>query len=237
MYNFIKSTAATILLIFGVATSASAALEPKYTSLGVPTNVNTSFKTYMDWRCITNRSSAQYKCIQRYGWRDEHGFMRASGEKDLGITDDYYLIALGSYYGSTMGSKYRITTDTGNVFYGMLADQKADIHTDKTNRYASNNDVVEFLVDTRYLRKDVKRMGSANIHSKLSGHISKIERIDFIEIEEKEDADIWNIGNPPVMELYLKGGAVWNVPGIICFAYDGCGTTVNGKIIGISSRL
>lgn len=174
---------ATILLIFGMSTSASAALTAEYTSMGVPTNVNTSFKTYMDWRCITSKSSPQYKYVRRWGWCDENGFMRASGESDLGIGDDYYLIALGSYYGSEIGTKYRITTDTGNVFYGVLADQKADIHTNSTNQYARNKDVVEFLVDTRYLRKDVKRMGSVNVYSPLNGSIAKIEKINFVETE------------------------------------------------------
>lgn len=186
MNKLIKSTVATILLIFGMGTSVSAALTAEYTSLGTPTNINTSFKTYMDWRCVTNIASPQYKLIQEWGWSDEHGFMRASGEKDLGIKDDYYLIALGSYYGTTIGTKYRITTDTGNVFYGILADQKADAHTNSTNQYARNNDLVEFLVDTRYLRSDVKKMGSAGIFEPLSGHITGVERIDFVNVPDPE---------------------------------------------------
>ena len=50
MNKFIKPMVVTILLMFGMATTANAALTTKYTSLGVPTGVNTSFKTYMDWR-------------------------------------------------------------------------------------------------------------------------------------------------------------------------------------------
>lgn len=184
MQKIIKPIVIAVLLIFGMTTTVNAALMAEYTSLGVPTNVNTSFKTYMDWRCVTNRSSAQYKYIQNWGYCDENGFMRAKAEQDLGITDDYYLIALGSYYGRTIGTKYRITTDTGRIFYGVLADAKADIHTNSTKQYARNKDVVEFLVDTRYLRSDVKRMGSANVYMPLNGHIAKIERIDFIDIPE-----------------------------------------------------
>lgn len=175
--------AATILLIFGFYTSANA-MTAEYTNLGVPTNVNTSFKTWMDYRCVTDRTSLQYKCIRQWGWRDSNGFMRATGESDLGIDSDYYLIALGSYYGTDVGTKYRITTDEGNVFYGLLADLKADIHTNYTNQYSHNNDVVEFLVNTDYLRSDVRKMGSADIYKPLKGHIAKIERIDFIDIQE-----------------------------------------------------
>lgn len=188
MKKFIKIPIVTILLIFCLSTSVNA-LTAEYTDLGVPTDINTSFKTWMDWRCITDKTSDQYKCIRQWGWRDENGFMRATGEKDLGIEDDYYMIALGSYYGTTIGTKYKITTDTGNVFYGMLADQKADIHTNSTNQYAGNNDVVEFIVDTRYLRKDVRRMGSANVYMPLNGHVVKIERIDFVYKQIRKEAN------------------------------------------------
>lgn len=183
MIKLIKPMAATILLIFGFYTSANA-MTAEYTNLGVPTNVNTSFKTWMDYRCVTDRASLQYKCIRKWGWRDSNGFMRATGESDLGIDSDYYLIALGSYYGTDIGTKYRITTDEGNVFYGLLADLKSDIHTNYTNQYAHNNDVVEFLVNTDYLRSDVRKMGSADIYELLKGHIAKIERIDFIDSPE-----------------------------------------------------
>ena len=150
-----------------------------YTSLGVPA-VKSFFKTYMDYRTITNKLSPQYNFIQTFGWCDNNGFMRADGEKDLGITDDYYMIALGSYYGTEIGTKYKITTDTGNVFYGILCDQKDDAHTNPTHQYASNNDVVEFIVDTRKLIPIVKRMGSANVYMPLNGNIAKVERMDFV---------------------------------------------------------
>ena len=152
----------------------------EYIDLGVP-DLNISFKPYMDYRSITNKNSNQYKFIKRWAWSDYEGFMRCNGEKDLGIKDNYYLIALGSYYGTEIGTKYRITLDTGRVFYGVLADCKADKHTNLTNQYEKNKDVVEFLVDTRRLNKGVKFHGSANVYIPLNGSITKIERIDFME--------------------------------------------------------
>lgn len=149
-----------------------------YTSLGVP-NINSSFKTWMDYKAITSKASPQYKLIRKWGWCDSQGFMRVSGERDLGITDDYYMIALGSYYGTNIGTKYRITTDTGNIFYGILSDCKANQHTNSTNQYARNKDIVELLVDSRHLNRNVKRMGNANVYSPLNGSVVKIERIDF----------------------------------------------------------
>lgn len=155
-------------------------LVAEYTSLGVP-NINSSFKTWMSYRAVTNIKSPQYNFIYTYGWSDEEGFMRCSGEADLGIEDDYYLIALGSYYGTEIGTKYKITLDTGRVFYGVLADSKADKHTNSTNQYVSHNkNIVEFLVDSSKLNKDVKRMGSANVYMPLNGSVVKIEKINFI---------------------------------------------------------
>lgn len=168
-----------LALLFGIF-PVSGGMQVTYTPMGVP-EIDSSFKTYMDYRTITNTSSAQYQYIQRWGWSDYEGFLRADGEKDLGIGDNYYMIALGSYYGTEIGTKYRITTDTGQIFYGVLCDQKADMHTNATHQYAGNNDVVEFLVDTRKLNADVKRMGSADCYAPLSGRIAKIERISFVD--------------------------------------------------------
>lgn len=152
----------------------------EYINLGVP-NINSSFKTYMDYRAITNKNSLQYKFIKQWAWSDYEGFMRCNGEKDLGIEDNYYLIALGSYHGTEIGTKYRITLDTGRVFYGVLADCKADKHTNSTNQYGRNKDIVEFLVDTRRLNKSVRYHGTANVYMPLNGSVAKIERIDFVE--------------------------------------------------------
>lgn len=91
----IKTLICTAMSILTLSTCAAMpASAVTYTSLEVP-NINSSFKTYMDYRTITNKSSAQYKLIQEWAWADCEGFLRCNGERDLGIADDYYLIALG----------------------------------------------------------------------------------------------------------------------------------------------
>lgn len=147
-----------------------------YIPFNVP-NIDSSFKAYMDYRKITSKSSDQYKFIQENAWVDDSGFMRCRA--DEGAESDYYLIALGSYYGTEIGTKYRITTDTGNVFYGVLADCKDDKHTNDTNQYTivGNDNVVEFLVDEKTLDKEVKYHGTADKIESLSGEILNIEKI------------------------------------------------------------
>lgn len=165
-----------IVMLVGITSHASSVT---YQPLSVP-SIQSSFKTWMSFRAITNQNSPQYKLIRAWGWSDANGFMRVNGERDIGINDDYYIIALGSYYGTTIGTKYRITTNTGSVFYGILGDCKANRDTDSTHRYCPiNNNIVEFIVDTLKLNKDVKKMGSANVYPPLSGSIVKIEKISF----------------------------------------------------------
>lgn len=170
-------SAAVAAIIFSAGLSAQA-VNVTYNPLGVP-QMDSSFKTYMDYRTVTNTASPQYKYIHTWGWSDGDGFMRANGEHDLGISDDYYMIALGSYYGTEIGSKYRITTDMGNVFYGVLCDQKDDGDTNSTHQYAYNDDIVEFIVNTDKLDSTVKLFGSANTYMPLNGKIANIERINF----------------------------------------------------------
>ena len=151
--------------------------EIRYESLEVP-NIDSSFKTWMSYRAVTNKCSPQYNYIHTYGWTDEEGFMRAKADEAYNIEQDYYLIALGSYYGTEIGTKYRITLDTGRVFYGVLADCKDDKHTNSTNQYISHNgNVVEFLVDKTKLNKTVRKSGNAGSYEPLKGNITKIEKI------------------------------------------------------------
>ena len=199
IYNFLISLLLLFGIIFGQTVNTASGivvednnveaddseivtmLKVKYTSLGVP-NLNTSFKSYMDYRCITDSRSSQYKFIRQWAWVDEQGFMKCSGERDLGINDDYYLIALGSYYGTQIGTKYRITLDNSRIIYGVLADCKADVHTNSTNQYIPHNkNIVEFVVDVSRLNKDVKYHGNANVYELLNGVITKIEKIEFVD--------------------------------------------------------
>lgn len=183
----LKKIIGTITLMAALTISSVNATETQcsitYIDMGVP-EIQSYFKTWMDYRTISDISSPQYDLVNNISndwvYTDDEGFLRAYGEYDLGIPEDYYVIALGSYYGSTITNKYRITTDTGRVFYGILGDQKADIHTNSTNQYAGNNDVVEFLVNTDYLNRDVMMMGSANVYMPLNGNIQSIEAINFV---------------------------------------------------------
>lgn len=170
----------SIILSLLIMTSITAQAQyVEYTSMEVP-NYNSSFKAWEDYRCITDKSSDNYKFINQWGWVDGDGFLRCDGERDFGINDDYYIVAMGSYYATEIGTKFRITTDTGRVFYVALGDQKADRDTNSTHQWGNGNkDIVEFLVHIPSLVREVKVMGSANVYMHLNGSITKIEKMEF----------------------------------------------------------
>lgn len=150
-------------------------IEPEEEALiyELPDLEDSSMKTYMDYTAITDASSAQYK-MQQQAYTDEYG-LRKIGE--------YYCVALGSGFGTKIGSKYLITLDSGEQFKAILGDQKADQHTDASHRYmaASNGqgNIVEFLVETRYLENMARVMGDISYisHGKFEGNIVEIKEL------------------------------------------------------------
>lgn len=136
-------------------------------------DIDSDFKSYMDYRCITNTESAQYK-LQKDCYTDDNG---------LRVCDGYYVVALGTYYSSTVGDKFKITLDSGEELYCIVGDVKADCDTDKTNRYVPiNGNIIEFIVDTRKLPKEVRWMGTVSVLDDFEGSVESIEKIE----EEKE---------------------------------------------------
>ena len=132
---------------------------------------DTSFHSYMDYKCITNTNSQQYK-LQQLCWTDSQGIRRQG---------DDVCIALGSYYGTNIGDRYLITTDTGNSYTAILADCKADIHTDVNNQYREagygSKNIVEFIVDSSCLSGDVLFSGNIGTYNNYSGNITSIQKI------------------------------------------------------------
>lgn len=129
---------------------------------------NTSFKTYMDYRSITDVSSDQYK-LQNDCWTDANGLRRYG---------DDYVIAVGSYYADNIGDRLNITLDSGEEFTAVVGDFKADIHTDKSNRFTrmenGDKNVIEFVVDVDALSRKAKYMGDISYISGFDGNVESI---------------------------------------------------------------
>lgn len=112
----------------------------------------------MDYRTITDTSSAQYQ-LQEDAWTDDNGFRRAA--------DGSYLIALGTYYTSEeCGKRFSIVLEDGLVLDCLVGDIKADCHTDETNRFREVNEelgcILEFIVDVDKIPKQVRVSGDCS---------------------------------------------------------------------------
>ncbi len=144
----------------------------KRVSRGISRSVpktNTSMKTYMHYKTITNKSSEQYKLQNRDDvWTDEEGFRR------LG---DKFIVAVGTYYSKEVGQELIIELDNGTTFDAIVGDIKDDKHTDSTNRqHKVDKSVIEFIVDLKKLDNTIKKMGDCSYSNMndFKGNISNI---------------------------------------------------------------
>lgn len=137
-------------------------------------SVDTSFKAYMDYRCITDKESSQWQ-LQEEATTDEQG-MRRYGED--------YVIAVGTYYAATCGDRFLVVLED-IAFTAVVGDIKADCHTDEQNMYYPMQDgmgnLVEFIVDTDALSDDAKLLGDVSclgFEGKIMAMIKLTERSD-----------------------------------------------------------
>lgn len=142
----------------------------------VPT-CDTSFKAYMDYRCITDDTTKQWE-IQQNAWTDNDGFRRIGND---------YIVAMGTYYAEECGERFRITFESGSEITVTVGDIKQDIHTDYLNQYTPvydengiffSGNVLEFIVDTDVLSEMSQVLGTVGHHDYLNGNIKSIERIE-----------------------------------------------------------
>jgi hypothetical protein len=136
-----------------------------YVSLGLPADATGEFKTYMDYKKITDQTSKQWY-LQQLAHTNEKGFRMFNGR---------YLVAVGTYYSKEIGKELLITLDSGVVVEAIVGDIKMDKHTDKNNQYVPvNGNIVEFIVDTLVLDKKVQSLGDVSCLG-LDGKITSIE--------------------------------------------------------------
>ena len=114
------------------------------------TRYNTSMKTYMDYRAITDTHSVQYE-MQQDCYTDENGLRRY---KD----GDEYVVAVGSPI-AEVGDYITVELSTGEVLDCIVGDSKGDRWWHKCSK---GHNVVEFIVDTENLDPDAKRAGDVS---------------------------------------------------------------------------
>lgn len=107
-------------------------------------STTSTFKSYMDYRKITNRSSKQY-ALQQEAY---------TGKDGLRYVDDRIMVAMA---GRSVGDILDITLEDGTVLEVIIGDIKGN-----TKCAHSDGSILEFIVDTRVMDPYVKKMGSYN---------------------------------------------------------------------------
>lgn len=135
--------------------------------MDVPQYLDTSFKSYMDYKTIDDDTSTQFY-LQTMAYTDANGFRRIG---------DYYLVAVGTYYSEYCGKILEIGFSDGNVINAIVGDLKQDVHTNETNQYVEIVDglvnIVEFIVDMDNLSLESRYMGDCSY----SGFVGNVEYI------------------------------------------------------------
>lgn len=157
-----------------VSISKSETRTPKtsieYQYYDVP-KADTGFKAYMSYKAITAKSSKQWE-LQQDSWTDENGFRRL---------DNFYMVAMGTYYSKECGAKFHITMESGYEFDVIMGDVKSDEHTDILHQHRNGN-VMEFIVDTNKISNTCRVMGDMSYASEMfSGKIAEIRSYDSIK--------------------------------------------------------
>lgn len=149
----------------------------------VDNNYDTTFKAYMDYRKITDVTSAQWG-LQQKAYTDNNGLRKI---------DDYYCVALGTFYSEKCGEKFKISLDSGITFNAIVADIKHPDDTDKYNKFTplidNNNDpicngngitmvnVVEFIVDENIISDYVRYTKGCVSPIGFEGNVTTMEKI------------------------------------------------------------
>ena len=139
-----------------------------------PVIIEETYYIDMDVRLITSTNSAQYKLKSEYEL-DDSGIYMIGGR---------YACAIGSYYSTEIGTKFDVVMESGEVIPCILADCKADEHTDSLGQYTvSNNSIVEFIVHSPTLIPNISnRWGNTGDVSTLGGIFDG--EISYIRIYE-----------------------------------------------------
>lgn len=109
------------------------------------------FKSYMSYK-LFGKWTDQYE-LQQFAVTDEYGFRRF---------EDYYIIAMGTFFDSQIGQRVDLVLQNGEVIKCVIGDKKAEQDTDSSNMFSKNNCLSEFLVDTKNLETTVKSRGDVS---------------------------------------------------------------------------
>lgn len=133
----------------------------------------THIKTYTDYRYYNLWYTPHYR-MQQAAYTDSNGLRRFNQD---------YIVALGAFYSTDIGDRFKITLDNGNEFTVILGDGKDPIDCNESNMYAPCVDyngivcanILEFIIDSDVMSDEVYSYGSIDCIDMFSGSIERME--------------------------------------------------------------
>lgn len=142
---------------------------------------NRGFKSYMDYKALNDKESAQYELQQS----------AETNEEGLRVFEECYCIAVGSYIEPEIGQKIDLVLENGTVINCIVGDVKADSDTDKDNIFTPNGCCSEFIIDNSKLDTDVKNMGNVSfLKDEWNSPVVKIishKRVEVPKIKQERE--------------------------------------------------
>lgn len=140
----------------------------------IPDSAKTSTKTYMDYRAITMKNTAQYKII--------HSDVITIDDRGFLMTEDGFIgAALGTHFGP-VGSKYIFNLDSGEQLKIIKVEVKSDAHTCGHGILDGSGAAIEFVIDgkTEWMQDKVAPNGlifGGNFNKYFNGKIESVWRV------------------------------------------------------------
>lgn len=135
--------------------------------------LSSNWYVYMDLDAITNPTTPQYERKKLY-WLSSQGLWCCGND---------YVVAMGSAWGE-VGTRYEVTTNTGNRYTVVIGDTKADMHTDGSNRYTLAKtsigdfaNVIEFIVNVETLPQKPRITGNIGCLTQFNGDIVSLRKL------------------------------------------------------------
>ena len=143
--------------------------------------ITSGFKSYMPYTAITSKSSPQYK-LQQIAYTGTYGIRQY---------DNRYCVAIGTAFNADIGTYFDLILANGTVIHCIVADIKADRHTDSNNMITiANGCLTEFIVDSSTLNRKAKRMGDISYCNE-----DWNSRVEKIRVYDKKEGDEYKYKN------------------------------------------
>ena len=143
------------------------------TLLRVLPSISTHIKFFIDYRSYNLPYTPHYR-LQQAAWTDQNGLRRFNND---------YIIALGSYYSTSIGDRFKVVLSSGNTFTAILGDGKWDGDCDSKCMYMPCTDysgkkvgnLMEFVIDEETINPAVYEYGSIEVIEGFEGDIVQME--------------------------------------------------------------